>query len=101
MTAQDASLLVMMLIITWSVYRAHRDPNNNFNLLDLIMENGRVSRTGFGFMFALVVTSWVLILKARQPGSNVDIIFAAYGAMWVAPIITKLFSGALPPALPK
>ena len=92
MSAQDAALLVLMLIITWSIYRAHNDPNNQFSLLDLIMENGRVSRIGFGYMFALVVTSWVLILAARTGKMNIDVIYSAYCAAWVGPIVAKLFS---------
>ena len=62
MSASDAALLVFMLLLTWSFYRAHNDPDSDFNLLDLIMENKRVSRIGFGFVFALIVTSWVLRL---------------------------------------
>ena len=92
MSAADASLLVLMLIVTWSIYRAHADPNNQFNLLDLIMENGRVSRIGFGYMFALVVTSWVLIIAARSGRMSIDVIYSAYCAAWVGPIVARMFN---------
>lgn len=97
MSASDAALLIFMLLLTWSFYRAHNDPDSDFNLLDLIMENKRVSRIGFGFVFALIVTSWVLILVARGGKMSLDIIFPAYLAAWVAPIVAKLFS-QVPPA---
>lgn len=96
MNITDAVLGIFMLLITWSFYLAQKDPNISFNLFDLIMENGRVSRIGFAFIVALLVTSWVLIRVARD-GKMTDLLYAAYGAMWVAPIVAKLFSPA-PPA---
>ena len=103
-TITDASISVLLLLVTWPFYRAQRDPAVSFNLFDLIMENGRVSRIGFAFMVALVVTSWVLVIVARSGKQNIEIMFAAYGAMWVAPIVAKLFSPPVvppPPAEPK
>jgi hypothetical protein len=92
----DAILGIFMLLITWSCYLAQKDPNISFNLFDLIMENGRVSRIGFGFVVALLVTSWVLVRVARDGKMSLDMLFAAYGTMWVAPIVAKLFSPAQP-----
>ena len=97
MNASDASLLIFTLVVCWSLYRAHIQPDNSFNLFDLIMENGRVSRIGFGFIVALFVTSWVLIRVARDGHDGLDLLFAAYCTAWVAPIVAKLFS-ASPPA---
>lgn len=96
MSASDAALLIFVLLIGWSLYRAQKDPTISFNLFDLIMENGRVSRIGFAFVVALFVTSWVLIRVARD-GKMTDLLYAAYGAMWVAPIVAKLFSPPPPP----
>lgn len=91
MSLSDASLIILVLGIGWSMYRLHRDPTNSFNIIDLVMENGRVSRLAFAFLVSLVVTSWVLIRVARD-GHLTDAIFAAYGAIWVAPVVAKLFS---------
>jgi len=96
MNASDASLLIFTLVICWSLYRAHIKPDNSFNLFDLIMENGRVSRIGFGFIIALFVTSWVLIRVARDGHNGLDLLFAAYCTAWVAPIVAKLFSAPTP-----
>jgi hypothetical protein len=96
MDMADAVLAIFMLLITWSFYLAQKDSHNVFNLFDLVMENGRLSRIGFAFIVALFVTSWVLIRVARD-GKMTDLLYAAYGTMWVAPIVAKLFSSQ-PPA---
>ena len=88
----DAAFAIVMLLVVWSFYRAQRDPANNFNLFDLIMENGRVSRIGFAYLVGLLVTSWVLVRVAQNEARNLDVVFSAYLAAWVAPIVAKLFS---------
>ncbi len=88
----NAAFAIVLLLIVWSFYRAQRDPANSFNLFDLILENGRVSRIGFAFLVALLVTSWVLIKMANNSQRDLDVVFSAYLAAWVAPIVAKLFS---------
>ncbi len=89
----DAGFAIVLLLVVWSFYRAQRDPANSFNLFDLIMENGRVSRIGFAFLVCLLVTSWVLIKAASaDKHEELSTMFGAYGLMWVAPIVAKLFS---------
>ena len=98
MRATDAALLIMALVIAWSFYRAHRSDTGifaKFNLLDLLMENGRVSRIAFAFMATLVVTSWVII-RLTISGKLTDVIFGAYLTAWVAPIVAKMFSNQQP-----
>ncbi len=98
LSAVDAALLIFVLMVGWSLYRAQRDPNVDFNLFDLIMENGKVSRIAFAFLTALIATTWVLI-KVAQDGKMTDLLYAAYGTMWVAPICAKMFSSnpSVPP----
>ncbi len=93
----DAAFAIILLLVVWSFYRAQRDPANNFNLFDLIMENGRVSRIGFAYLVGLLVTSWVLVSSVQSESREIDVIFSAYLAAWVAPIVAKLFSPP-PPA---
>lgn len=92
MRATDAALLIVSLVIAWSFIRAHRDKTNTFNLIDLLMEGGRLSRIACAFMATLVVTSWVIV-KLTIEGKLTEGLFGAYVAAWVAPIVAKLFSG--------
>lgn len=94
MRATDAALLIVALAIAWSFYRAHRSTDGylaHFNLLDLLIEGGRVSKIAFAFMATLLVTSWVVV-RLTIEGKLTEGIFAAYVAAWIAPIVAKLFS---------
>ena len=94
MRAADASLLIIALVIAWSVYRAHRRNDGafeNFNILDLLLENGRVSRLACAFMATLVVTSWIMV-RLTLDGKMTEGYLIGYGGMWVAPIVAKLFT---------
>jgi hypothetical protein len=91
----DASFAIAMLLVIWSFYHAQRDPSNNFNLFDLIIDGGKVSRIGFAYLVGLLVSSWVLIKMVENEARNIDVVFSAYLAAWVIPIVSKLFS---PPA---
>ena len=96
MRATDAALLIVALCIAWSFYRAHKMDKGafaNFNLLDLILEHGRVSRLACVFMGSFMVSSWIMV-RMTIDGKMNELIFAGYGAMWVSPIVAKLFSPA-------
>ncbi len=93
MRATDAALLIVALSIAWSFYRAHRNPQFTFNLFDLIMDGGRVSRLACVFLGSFLLTSWVMV-RVTLDGKMTELLFGAYGAMWVAPIVAKLFSPA-------
>ena len=69
----------------------HRKEGNSFNLLDLLLENGRVSRIAVAFNVALVATTWVFI-KLSIDTKMTEGFMLAYGGMWVAPIISKMLS---------
>lgn len=90
MRAGDGALLIVALVIAWSLYRAHRSADMAFNLFDLIMENGKVSRLACVFLGSFVVCSWVLV-RLTIEGKLTEALFTAYGAIWVAPIIAKMF----------
>lgn len=92
MRVWDGLLITIGLGILWSLVRAHRNPAVDINLFDLVMENGRLSKVSVAYMVTLIVTSWVLI-RAATDGKNLDIIFAAYGATWVTPLIAKILGG--------
>ena len=91
MRVWDGVLILVGLVVVWSLVRAHRNPAVDINLFDLVMENGRLSKVSVGYMVTLVVSSWVLI-RAAYDSKSLDIIYAAYGAMWVTPLIAKIFA---------
>lgn len=91
MRATDAALLIVVLLIAWSFYRAHRRTDFVFNVFDLVMENGKVSKMACVFLGSFAVSSWMMI-RVTLDGKMTEMLFAAYGAIWVAPIITKLVS---------
>lgn len=102
MRVSDAALLILALVIGWSFYKAHKDETNQFNLLDLLMEGGRLSRIACAFMATLIVSSWVIV-RLTLEGKLTDILYGAYLTAWVAPIVAKMFSGnpaATPPVKP-
>ena len=90
MRAADGAILIIALAIAWSLYRANRDIEG-FNLLDLVIEHNKVSKLACVFLGSFCVTSWVFVRVAID-GKMTEGLFLAYGGIWVAPIIAKLFS---------
>lgn len=104
MRALDGALLIVALCIAWSFYRAHRNTTFAFNVFDILMENGRVSRLACVFMGSFVVTSWIMV-RLTLDGKMTEGYLTAFGALWIIPITAKLFSPApitpnAPPGLP-
>lgn len=91
----DASLIITVLLLAWALYRSHKSPALTFDLLDLLIENGRVSKIAFAFLTTLGATTWIII-RLTLDGKLTEGYFAGYGAVWIAPIIAKLFNS--PPA---
>lgn len=93
MRATDAGMLIIVLMLAWSFYRAHKDPAHQFNVFDLLLDSGKVSKMAFAFLVTLAVTSWIMI-RLTVSGKLTEGYFTAYGLMWVAPLVAKLFSPA-------
>lgn len=98
MRLTDAGILFVALLLVWSLYRAHRDVASSFNVLDLFMDRGRVSKMAFAFMTTLGVTSWIMV-RLTTEGKLTEGYFAGYGVMWVAPLVAKLFSVQSPSSM--
>ena len=95
MRAPDAAILIVALVIAWSLYRAHRDPTFSFNLLDLLMEGGRVSKVSCLVMGAFTVHTWIMV-RLTLDGKMSEGYLTIYGATWVAPMLARMFSTPLP-----
>lgn len=91
--------LVVLLIIVYSLLKLHRDPNNNFNILDTIMDNGRVSKIAFVFMGSWLALTFVFIGLHFQ-SKMTEGLYIAYGTVCFAPIIARMFSTSTPSAQP-
>lgn len=85
-------LAAIVVLITWSFYRLHRDPNTDFNVLDLLMENGRVSKISCAFLAAFGITSWIMV-KLTLDGKMTEGYLGLYGSMWVGPLIARVVFG--------
>ena len=95
MMATDAylytGLIVIIILIALSLWRFQQRDENTFDLLDLLMEDGRVSRIAAAFAVTLLVTSWIMV-KLSIDGKMTEGYLAVYGGLWVAPILTKMFA---------
>jgi hypothetical protein len=92
MTATLALLLVVSMFIGWTIYKAQKDETFAFNLFDLLMENGRVSKIAVAFMLTLIFTTW-LMLDLQLTGKMTEGYLTTYGAMWVAPLVARVIFG--------
>lgn len=91
----DPMLLVLVLGATGigvSFWRAHRRPDVQFNLLDLLLENGRVSKISFAFMLVLGVSTWVVV-DLQVKGRLTDGTFGLWLGAWVAPLVARVVFG--------
>ena len=82
----------IVLIVALFLIRAHRDPNNPFDLFDLLKINGHVSKVAVAFLTTLFTSSWYVVHEALEKQLT-DTAFAAYLAAWVAPIVAAILKG--------
>jgi len=92
MTPRDVMLAVLgvaAVLLVVSFWRAHRSALAQFNMFDLITENGRVSKIALAFMVAFGVTTWIVVyLTVRD--KMTEGLFLAYGGLWVVPLVAKV-----------
>jgi hypothetical protein len=82
----------IMLVVALFLYKLHRDPNNPFDLTDLLKVNSRVSKIAVAFLTTLFTSSWYVVHEALEKQLT-DTAFAAYLAAWVAPIVAAILKG--------
>lgn len=85
-------LAVLVVVILASFYYAHRSRMTGFNAFDLVMENGRASKTGVICMGAFFITTWIM-LHLTLNGRMTEGYLTIYGGLWVAPILARIFKG--------
>lgn len=83
------SLFVIFCFV--SALRMHLNRKNPFDILDLLMENGRISKASVVMMGAFALTSWILLsltLKDKLTEGYLGI----YVGAWIAPIVVRLLT---------
>ena len=91
-----AGFLLVALGALAVLLRFHADPaRQNFDLSDLWMENGRVSKISVFIVGAFLVTSWVIV-HLTFADKMTEGYFTIYVGAWIAPIITRIIKGASP-----
>lgn len=96
METPDIVALTALALVTFSFWKTHRDPASSINIFDLVLEGGKLSRLACAFWAAFGVLTWVMI-KVMQANEMETGYVMAYGGMFVAPIIAKMFSLPPPP----
>lgn len=85
------AILAVLVVILW---HAHHNQNIAFNLFDLLMDDGKVSRTGVAFMLTLGVTTWVIVDLAIDERLT-EAYLTIYCTSWVAPLVARVIFNKL------
>lgn len=91
----DWGAIALLVLIAFSLWRAHRDPAFNFSIFDLIMENGRVSRLACIFLASFLLVTWVMV-RLTLDGKMTEGYFTSYIMTCFAGTVAKLFTGPSP-----
>ena len=85
----------LILMIGYSLWKVQRDPTINFNLLDMLIENGRVSKVSAMVLAAFTATTWAFIFQVLKHGLDAGIL-VTYGGLWVSPLLVRILGGTAP-----
>lgn len=84
-----AILVTGAVLVVWSFWHAQRKPGFDFDMFDLIMENGKVSRLALWYNLAGAVSTWVVV-DNQVKGTLTEGLFGLWLGAWVGPIIARL-----------
>jgi hypothetical protein len=76
----------LLVLVFW---RAHKNPSFQFDVFDLFMENGRVSKIALAFMLVLFVSCWVIV-DQQLKGKLSEGTFGLWLGAWVTPLVAKV-----------
>ena len=79
------------IFLSYIVYRWNRDPDNPFELKDLVMENGKASRLGVTWLGSFLVMSFGFIHMIIH-NTLTDTYAATYAGVWAIPIVSRMFT---------
>lgn len=82
-------LVVGLVVAGVSLYLAHRNPENNINIFDLFLHNGRLDKLAVVFLAAFGMTTWLMV-DLQLSGKMTEGYLGLYGTMWIGPLFAKL-----------
>lgn len=86
-------LVVVVVIIGVSLKRLHQRVNTDFNLFDLIMQDGKASRVGITFMGTWLLSCWIMGYLVLT-GKLTEQYFLIFNGSWVVPLTARVIFGA-------
>lgn len=85
-----AGLLALgFLWLLVSIWKLHRNRAVQFNALDLLIENGRLSKVSFIVMIAFSIWTWAIVGWTLK-GTVTTADFLSYGGVWVSPLLARM-----------
>lgn len=82
-------LAVGLAAILVLLYRAHCRTSTDFNAFDLVMDDGKVSKTAVAFMLVLAVSTWVIV-DLQIIGKLTEGLFGLWLGAWVVPLVARV-----------
>ena|SRR5271170_4761893 len=93
-------LALTVLSIIFTLVRKSRSHVSRVQIDDLLLgEDGKISRAACVLLGSFLLTSWGMVFMWLNEKMT-EGYFAAYLAAWVAPAVTKLIKGPIPPSTP-
>lgn len=87
-----AFLAMMMALVIWRSLRKMHDASDvNFDLRDLLMEGGRVSKVSCVMMGAFAATTWQFVYFSLN-GKMTEGYAGIYAAAWITPIVARMMA---------
>lgn len=95
-TDADKMVWLLFIVVLFAInilYKKHKDPNQpNFDLTDLLMEGGHVSKTAVFLCGSYILTTWMM-MRLTINGKMTEGYFSIYIGAWIAPILVKILKG--------
>lgn len=90
--------VILILIVVMTVYQAHKDKDNHFSFLDLLMENGKASKIACMTMGTWAALMFVFI-GMYFDGKMTEGLVLAVGGLCFTPLVARMFSSAPPTSI--
>jgi hypothetical protein len=84
-------LMIVVGLIAFSFWKAHKNPNIEFNFFDLLMENGRLSKVSCIVLGAFTMHTWIMV-RLTLDEKITEGYLTTYAGVWAAPLIAKMFA---------